>query len=110
MAALKADIWIAWLLYPTLRKGVRGCKNLMAAANLALCASCAGVLGFETVAAIPRIYDMPFQLAPMTVPTLPEKPPKIPCLIVLMIFGLIGLCLDLVWIWYCANTILDRFC
>src|SRR5674476_404310 len=88
---------MAWLLNPIRRKGIRGRKNLPITENLALCASCAAVLGYAMLGAIPRITAMPFQLLPMTVPVLPEKPPKIPCLIVLMIVILI----------VCAPTQLD---
>jgi len=86
MAALKPVMPTAWFLNPIRRKGVRGRKNLIVVANLALCSSCAAVLGFDTLGAIPRITAMPFQLLPMTVPVLPEKPPRIPCLILLIIY------------------------
>jgi hypothetical protein len=72
-------------------------------ANLLRCILCGSVRGFLTFCGSERMYAIPFQLAPTTVPTLPEKPPKIPFLIVPImkkneVYKLFYL--DLVRLWY----------
>jgi hypothetical protein len=78
-------------------------------ANLLRCIRCGSVRGFLTFCGSERMYAMPFQLAPTTVPTFPEKPPKIPFLIFPIFYKFLRvnncLYLDLVRLWCCADLI-----
>ena len=55
IATLKADMPTAWFLNPTLRNGVRVCRNLITVENFARWVICAGVCGLETDVAFARM-------------------------------------------------------
>lgn len=86
IAALNGDCLFAYSFQPVRKNAVIGLRKLRAIENLVRWLTCPSVRGFFIFCGSERMYAIPFQLEPTTVPTLPEKPPKIPFLIVPIFF------------------------
>ena len=55
-----------------------GCRNRITNVNFSCCANWPSEGGNLRLPGLLRMYSIPFQLPPITAPTLPEKPPRIP--------------------------------